>query len=147
MNLFTKAAGLTGMLLALLPGRALAEAKPTSGPAIAGPLSVFVNHPGFGKDPFFPKSTRVPVVKTNDVIESFVAPPPAVPDEILLKGINLLKDRRFCILNNRTVTAGEEFDLKLKGKVYKVRCVEIRDKSVVISVNGMSKELPLRNGL
>ena len=72
---------------------------------------------------------------------------PVVPEEIILKGINLLKDRRYCILNNRTIGTGEEFDLKLKGKVYQVRCVEIKDKSVVISVNGTSKELPLRKGL
>jgi len=146
MNLFTKSAGLLGIILALLPGRALAEAKPAVGASSAGPLSVFVNNPGFGKDPFFPKSSRIPLVKTNDVTE-ILAPPPAVPDEIILKGINLLKDRRFCILNNRTIGLGEEFDLKLKGKVYKVRCVEIKDNSVVISVNGTSKELPLRKGL
>src|SRR6185503_353159 len=115
--------------------------------SVAGPQSVFVNNPGFGKDPFFPKSTRVPVVKTNELVETLLAPPPAVPDEIVLKGINLLKDRRFCILNNRTVTSGEEFDLKIRGKIYKVRCVEIKNNSVVINVNGMSKELPLRNGL
>ena len=147
MNFFSKAAGVTGMILALVPGRALAEAKPTSDASIAGPLSVFVSDPGFGKDPYFPKSSRIPHVKTNESVELPSPPPPSVPDEIVLKGINLLKDRSYCILNNRTVTRGEDFDLKIKGKVYKVRCVEIKDKSVVISVNGISKELHLRNGL
>jgi len=146
MNLFTKAAGLCGMILALLPGRLLAEAKPALAASVAGPQSVFINNPGFGKDPFFPKSSRIPLVKTNDLAE-IPAVQPVVPDEIILKGINLLKDRRYCILNNRTIGTGEEFDLKLKGKVYQVRCVEIKDKSVVISVNGTSKELPLRKGL
>jgi len=147
MNLLTKAAGLAGIIVALLPGRAWAEAKPTADAVTGGPLSVFISNPGFGKDPFFPKSARIPQVKTNELTEVPTVIVPIVPDEITLKGINLLKDRRFCILNNRTVSAGEEIELKLKGKVYKVRCVEIKDKSVVISVNGNSKELPLRNGL
>ena len=73
MNLLTKAAGLTGMFLALLPGRALAEAKPTTTVDVAGPQSVFVNTPGFGKDPFFPKSTRVPLAKTNELVETLLA--------------------------------------------------------------------------
>lgn len=147
MNSFCKVAGLTGMILALFALQAFAEAKPTSEAVAPGPLSVFINDPGFGKDPFFPKSTRIPQVKTNELVEPLPPVQPVVPDEIVLKGINLLKDRRYCILNNRTVTVGEEFDLKLKGKVYKVRCVEIKDKSVVIGVNGISKELPLRNGI
>ena len=58
MNLFTKAAGLCGMILALLPGRLLAEAKPALAASVAGPQSVFINNPGFGKDPFFPKSSH-----------------------------------------------------------------------------------------
>jgi len=147
MNFLTKAASLTGILLALLPDRALAEAKPSAGGSANGPLSVFIHEPGFGKDPFFPKSARIPHVKTNEVTETTTVIAPVVPDEIRLKGINILKDRHLCILNNRTVAAGEEFDLRLKGRVYRVRCVDIKDKSVVISVNGTSKELTLPNGL
>jgi hypothetical protein len=142
-------ASLIGVAAALLPWRALAEAKPTpasSADHFAGPQSVFVIEPGFGKDPFFPNSTRIPKPKTNDVVVP-TPPSPTVPDEIVLKGVNLLKDRRYAIINNYTVAQGEEFPLKIKGTVHHVRCVEIKDKSVIVSVKGVSKELTLRPGI
>ena len=65
----------------------------------------------------------------------------------MIKGFNLLKSRRLAIINNVTLAQGEECDLKLKGKTVRVRCVEVKDKSVVVSVGGVSKEIALRPGL
>lgn len=100
--------------------------------------SVFTDDPKFGQDPFFPHSIRrgtVVPVNTN-------APLGAMPD-LVLKGISGGKDRRLALLNNRTVEVGEELEMNHK----KVRCVEIRERSVVISIDGQSKEIFLRQNL
>ena len=112
------------------------------------PTSVFVHDPldaGFGKDPFFPKTKRfereIPKDVENQVIERLV------PDEIALKGISIIEDRKLAIINTVTAAEGEVFTLRIKGQPVKVQCVEIKDKSVIISVNDATKELPLRASL
>jgi hypothetical protein len=131
----------------LLPAPAWGEARPAAGPAATTLKSVFINDPSFGRDPFFPNSSRRPLVPTNTVVDVVMPPVPTVPDDIFLKGINILKDRRLAIVNNYTVAQGEEFELKLKGKTYRVRCVEVKDRSAVIRIDGVNKEIPLRPGL
>src|SRR5438477_179590 len=64
------------------------------------------------------------------------AAPVAKPVELKLKGISGAATRRFALINSQTVTVGEEFRIKLAGGVTRVRCLEIKDKSVVISLNG-----------
>ncbi len=54
---------------------------------------------------------------------------------------------RLALINNRTVENGEEAEFKFGNRTVKVRCVEIREKSVVIRVDGQSKELFLRQNL
>lgn len=108
------------------------------------PRSEFRDDIGFGKDPFFPKSTRRPkvVVKAAGV----EPPKPMVPDNIVLKGISFFKDRKLAIINNYTLGEGEEFTLKGGAQPVRVKCVEIKEKSVIVSVGGATKELPLRAG-
>ena len=109
------------------------------------PKSEFVDEVGFGRD-FFPKSTRRPkvIAKTTDA-ESAI---PTVPGFIVLKGISVAKDKKLAIINNYTVSEGEEFSLKTSASVapVKIKCIEIKEKSVIVSVNGTTKELPLRSG-
>ena len=104
------------------------------------PKSVFVDRPDFGKDPFFPRSTRrgaVPTVSTNPVVVTEVS------KDLVLKGISTLKEKRLAIINNKTFEAGEEDNVRVNGLLVKVKVVELRDKSAVISVNGVTKELVL----
>lgn len=132
---------------ALLPWPGSAETHPSariSAAAPAGsPKSEFIDDVSFGKDPFFPHSSRRPktLVKTSDVESAR----PNVPDFITLKGISVLKDKKLAIINNYTLGEGEEFTLKAVGQPLKVKCVEIKEKSVIVSVNGATKELPLRS--
>ena len=147
MKLLLFTSGALGLLIAGLPGTALGEAKPTPVPVEQNFKSAFINDPNFGKDPFFPNSSRRPLPVTNMVVDVTPPPLPTVPDDIFLKGINILKDRRLAIINNYTVAQGEEFELKLKGKTYRVRCVEVKDHSVVIQIGGAGKELLLRRGI
>lgn len=108
------------------------------------PKSDFVDSIEFGKDPFYPKSSRRPKVTVKN-IETEPARS-TVPDFIVLKGISVLKDRRLAIINNYTLSEGEEFSLKNSGQPIKVKCLEIKERSAVISVNGATKEIPLRPG-
>jgi len=108
------------------------------------PKSEFIDDVEFGKDPFFPASIRRPkvLVKTPDV-----EPPRAmVPDYVVLKGITAFQGRKLAIINNYTVGEGEEFVLKTRGQPIQIKCVEIKEKSAVVSVNGATKEIPLRAG-
>ena len=129
----------------LLPPSSRADSKPaTSTDFATGPKSVFVDDPGFGKDPFFPRSLRRPtvMVKPSDLEPSRTA----VPDFIVLRGISVQKDKKLAIINNYTVAEGEEVALRFGAQVVKVKCVEIKERAVIVSVNGVTKEQPLRAG-
>jgi thioredoxin-related protein len=76
--------------------------------------------------------------------------PPAPPQrytELVLKSISGAKNRRFALLNNQTLAAGESARVKLGDTEVKVRCVEIRERSVVVAVEGQEswREVFLRD--
>lgn len=113
--------------------RAAQPAAPAPEPSPV-PQSVFVDDANVGKDPFFPRSTRRGAqLKTVALVE-------AVPD-LLLKGVSGTAARRLAIINNRTFEVGEESELKSNGQSVRVKCVEIKDKSVTVQINGVSREL------
>jgi protein disulfide-isomerase len=70
--------------------------------------------------------------------------PPPKYKELSLKSIN--KARKLALINNQTLGVGETAKVRLGEGEVKVRCEEIRDKSVIVTVNGAAKrqELPLR---
>ena len=130
-------------LLFLAFASGLAEAGPTLVPAGA-PKSEFIDDVEFGKDPFFPASMRRP--KTMVKISDNEPPRPMVPDSVVLKGISFFEGKKLAIINNYTVAEGEEFELKTGRQPLRIKCVEIKEKSVVVNVNGATKELLLRSG-
>jgi hypothetical protein len=101
------------------------------------PKSVFIDDVAVGKDPFFPRSTR-----RGPEIKEVVAAIENTPD-LLLKGVSGTINRRLAIINDRTFEVGEEGDLKAKGQRIRVKCLEIKDKSVLIKINGVDRELLL----
>ena len=108
------------------------------------PRSEFKNDIGFGKDPFFPRSTRRPKVVVQPRNEPITA---SVPGHVALKGISVIKDKKLAIINDRTLAEGEEFTLKGNGQPdVKVKCVEIKEKSVIVGVGSATKELTLPTG-
>ena len=155
MNLALLQAGLLVAVLSLTPAGARAAANPAPTPAAPPaeppppPKSVFTIDPQSGKDPFFPLSKRWStnaVVKTNE----FIPPPvPLFPDDIRCQGFSGTTDRPLVIINNKTVEKGERFELLLKGQRIRVQCVEIKlkNRSVVLEVNGITRELGLRTVL
>jgi thioredoxin-related protein len=79
----------------------------------------------------------------------FGGAPPAPPqhfDDIVLKTISGTKERRFAMLNNTTFAPGDTAKVKLQNGDVKVRCLEIRDKSVIVAVDGQTepREIKLR---
>ncbi len=91
-----------------------------------------------GKDPFFPTSKRRGEPKTGPVIDT----PPTVP-QLTLKGISGPKNHRLAIINNKTFEVGEESDLRLGSQIVRVKCVEVRDDGVTVSINGQTQKLSL----
>ena len=108
-------------------------------PEIRFVKSEFVTKPGFGKDPFFPKSTRTQIAAPVNSIETG----PSF-GFLSLKGVSGPKNHRLAIINNKTFEPGEEADLPTAtGQRVRVKCVEIRDDGVVVSIGGQTQKLYL----
>ena len=74
--------------------------------------------------------------------------PPQKFDKLVLKGISGPKDRRLAVINNETLGAGESATLKLGESQVKVKCIEIRDQTALVSIDGHdAQELRMRSGL
>ena len=56
-------------------------------------------------------------------------------DDLVLKGISGTKQKRFAMINNQTLGAGEVGTVRVSGKAVQIRCEEIHDQSVVVSWN------------
>jgi thioredoxin-related protein len=56
--------------------------------------------------------------------------------DLTLKAITGTTGRRFALLNNQTFAAGDTAKVKLENREVKVRCLEVREKSVVVAVEG-----------
>jgi protein disulfide-isomerase len=76
------------------------------------------------------------------------SPPPAY-SELALRGISGPKDRRLALINNETLGAGESAKVKLGDTLVRVRCLEVREDSVLIRIEGREQpvELKLRGRL
>jgi hypothetical protein len=153
------------LFLGLAIASSAAESKPRppqnsnlkpSPPAVPGPAfsapepvlvkSVFVvpTKPGEGKDPFFPKSTRLfPDISPKTV----AAPARTARVELHLKGISGMPGHRLAIINNRTIAAGEETDVStVKGPV-RIHCLDINADSALVQIGDEKRELRLRPGI
>jgi cell division protein FtsB len=69
--------------------------------------------------------------------------------ELQLEGITGTPGRRIAVINNLTFTQGEEGEVRARnGRKIKIRVLEIRDKSVLLQIEGLAepKELLLQEG-
>ena len=62
-----------------------------------------------------------------------------------LQGITGPANKRLAVINNRTFAAGDAGEVKIDGKPVKLRCLEIREKSMLLQIGGVAqpKELTL----
>ncbi len=137
------------------------------------PKSVFHYEIGVSKDPFFPLSTRLrpqaavttPVevsptvtVTTNTVVNPPVIRPPqqgeALPatDQFSVKAV-IIGKKRSAVIHTGTHSydffAGDTLTVRVPNGVARVHCIEVKDHSVIIQVEGEKekRELKLRSDL
>jgi hypothetical protein len=129
------AAWLSAGFVMVLPVAAAPVAKPAAPEVVSRSVFVIPTSPKDGRDPFFPNSTRP--------YETVSAARPHAGDvsSLVLKGISGPPERRLVIINNHTFGVGDEQDLPTpQGRIH-IRCVEIKDSSVVIESAGQRHEL------
>jgi thiol-disulfide isomerase/thioredoxin len=77
---------------------------------------------------------------------AFVPIAPSAPvhySELALKAISGSKERRMAMINNETFFVGDKAKVKLQERRVEVYCKEIREDSVLITVDGKPMELKL----
>jgi hypothetical protein len=153
MNLFIscnsvlKSAAFAIALGLAVSARASDKSLPQASPVV--PKSVFVDNVNIGKDPFFPNSTRRTESIPRVAVTNEVAPVNLLFDQLVLKGISGIKGQPLALINSSTVAPGEAAEIRVGGRSIKLRCREIRERSVLIELDGSNetKELKLREGI
>ena len=128
------------------PAPVVADAAPAE---VVIPKSVFVDDPATGKDPFFPRSDRRLKALAKVASSNPVVPSTTLFSQLTLKGVSTAKNHRLALINGTTFAAGELIEMKIGARTFQVRCREIRDNSVIVSIEGVNetKELKLREGI
>jgi hypothetical protein len=127
-----------------------AAPKPATAPStneVVAAQSIFVipTSPQEGRDPFYPRSTRiyaaqVVAVPTNQT--TAVAAPVSL--DLRLNGISGTAAQPLAIINNRTFGVGEQGEvITTTGRAH-IRCLEIRKDTVIVQAPGETKILRLR---
>jgi len=122
-------------------------ATPAATPAESEiPQSVFIvpTSPSEGRDPFFPRTMRLP--SGSRTASSVTTNPPSFVVELALKGISGTRERPLAIINNQTFSAGEENDVVIGARRVRIRCVEINvpAETVIIQIGNERRELRLK---
>jgi hypothetical protein len=123
----------TGLAAKAPDSAANVAAATTSAPAI--PKSVFDDRAG--KDPFFP----------NRVVAPVLAPEPTKKEIMILKGVTGSSDRRVALINDRTFTKGEAGEIKVGTITFRIRVVDIKERSATIELEGQTNELSVLENL
>jgi hypothetical protein len=114
------------------------KASPGASPSedVAVPRSVFTvpAKPEEGRDPFFPSAHYL----FGRPVQSQPTAPPTT--RFVLQGLSGTSDQRLAIINGRTMAEGEEAEVNHQH----IRCIEIKEDSVIIEVAGARQELRLR---
>ena len=102
--------------------------------------AVFEDNKVTGHDPFYPASTRRGPAKTAGVPAKV-----RIEAELILKSIIGTGSRRFAGINDRTFAAGETASVRMpSGNLVRVRCIQIDERSVVVTVEGETEPKVLK---
>jgi hypothetical protein len=154
LNSLTTCAVLVGTVVTLVSMSAWAESKPkqetnktapTKADVIEVPRSEFVfpAKAGDGRDPFFPLSTRI---RAEGKPANSTTPKP-VSVSLTLNGISGTESKRFALINGKTFVVGDQLEVPIGDARVRVLCVEIREDSTIVEVNGSRQELRLKPGI
>ena len=141
--LFVFVSGSVGALAATLGAPPQTNAVPAEADI---PKSVFVDDARSGRDPFFPNSTRRnlrPATRTPQLSAGPVTPPQV---QLVLRAVLVGQSKRLAQINNRNFEVGEEAEVLAGNQKIKIRCLEIRESSVLVRIEGVEepRELSLR---
>lgn len=94
------------------------------------------------------QSLRTPEVRNTPAASPAQSPASAAKRDLTLNGISGGKGNRLAIINGQTLAVGESAQIRLAESQVKVRCEEIREDSVVVTVDGKPerKELHFHRG-
>lgn len=105
-----------------------------------------------GQDPFFPDSQRRDPrpVKPANTNTGKAAAPVAIKNpsqHVALRGIIGSVGKQLALINNIAFAVGEEQTVQTPDGPLRVKCVEILERSVIVSLDGQAetKEIPLRD--
>ncbi|MBN2505932.1 MAG: hypothetical protein JXQ71_04490 [Verrucomicrobia bacterium] len=102
--------------------------------------SVFDDSFKSGRDPFFPNTERARTDgQTNQVVLQELT-------DLTLRGIVISPTRRLAIINRYSLAEGETCAIRKDNRVYEVHCIEVREKSAVISIRNQRRTLFLLAG-
>jgi thioredoxin-related protein len=99
-------------------------------------LDQFVRQVTPGRMAKAPNSSQPATDATQPAFNGAPTAPVRLYSDLTLKAITGTKGRRFALLNNQTFAAGDTAKVKLEDRDVKVRCLEVREKSVVVTVEG-----------
>ena len=141
---FTAAACVFAAMLAL--PMAVHAGSDTNAPA--RPASVFADDLQ-GKDPFFPDSVRRLQTIAHSSGTNSATRALTITTRLILKGISGSKTQPMALINNSTFSEGEAGEVRSGAQYVKIRCREIRDRSVLVEIDGTGevRELKLREGI
>ena len=113
--------------------------KPSTN-AVVIPQSVFVMPPTSqdGRDPFFPTSIRPYAnaqMDTNKPISTVA---------LTMNGVGGTAENRFVMINGTTFAQDETHEILTSSGRVKVHCLEIKSDSAVVEVNGVPRELRMK---
>jgi hypothetical protein len=136
------------LALAVLPSATMAAPAKSNGIAATNAVpqavpSVFVRptNPSQGRDPFFPNSKR-------PYENGSAAQKPANDISALtIKGFVGTGNVRSAVINNHAFRAGEEGDVLTPGGRMHIRCIMVKEDSVIIEVDSERHELKFRDNL
>ena len=145
---------LIGMLalLAALPARSESTPAPDKKAAVESkqevievPRSDFAlpSKAGEGRDPFFPLSRRL-IVEVKPKTDTGPKP---VAITLTLNGVSGTESKRYALINGKTFVVGDQLDVPVGEGRVPVLCIEIREDSAVVEVNGGRQELRLKPGI
>ena len=109
----------------------------TNAAAIVNPVNLKSDFDPKGRDPFFPNSSRQSSEPSgNGENASTVI--------LTVKGISGFGGHRMAIINDQTFAVGDESEVITAGGRIRIRCVEIRDDTAVITVGRSADRMELR---
>jgi hypothetical protein len=135
-----------GVTVVLLTGPRQVAAAPATNALVEVqiPKSVFTvpANPSEGRNPFFPRSAAATPAPSKAVATE------QAPDltGLVLQGIIPVGARRNVMINGITLEEGDEHEIRLpSGERVQVKCVQIKETSVVVLVGKQTRELRIRS--